>query len=86
MMEQYVVNIFASVILGIIGYFLKSTMEELKKCKDIANKAQTDISIMKVDYMNKYDHLSEKFDELANSVKDLTREIKELNKELQKKL
>jgi len=85
-MDQVVINLVGTAILAVIGWFLKSTIEELRSGKDLAVKANNDISVIKVDYMNKYDHLTEKFDELATSVKDLTKEIKELNKELQKKL
>lgn len=85
MMEQYLFNILGGSFTAVLGYFLKTTMDDLRKVKEVANEAKNDINILKVDHMNKYDHLTDKFDELAISVKDLTKEIKDLNKELRKK-
>ena len=68
------------IMLAIIGYFLKSTMEELKSVKELSYKTQNDLNILKNDHINKYDNMTEKFDELKTAVIDLTKEIKELNK------
>lgn len=73
------------IMLSVIAYFLKKTMDELKEVKDVAYTAKNDLSLLKNDHLNKYEHLTEKFDILCDSVKDLTKEIKELNKELNKK-
>jgi uncharacterized membrane-anchored protein YhcB (DUF1043 family) len=78
-------TLIGGVMLGIITYFLKRTMDELKEVKDVAYTAKNDLSVLKNDHINKYEHMSEKFDILCESVKDLTKEIKELNKELNKK-
>jgi len=79
--ESYVLG----TLLAIIGYFLKSTMDDLRKVKDIAYGNQSELSVLKNDHINKYDHLTEKFDKLCDSVKDLTNEIKLLNREFKKK-
>ena len=68
------------IMLAIIGYFLKSTMEELKSVKELSYRTQNDLNILKNDHINKYDNMTEKFDELKAAVIDLTKEIKELNK------
>ncbi len=78
-------TLIGGVMLGIISYFLKRTMDELKEVKDVAYSAKNDLSLLKNDHINKYEHMTEKFDTLCESVRDLTREIKELNKELNKK-
>jgi len=71
--------------IAIIGYFLKQTMEDLRKVKDLSYENKNKLSVMENDYLNKHNHLSEKFDELYGAVKDLTVEIKSLTKEINKK-
>lgn len=78
-------TLIGGIMMGIIAYFLKRTMDELKEVKDVAYNAKNDLSVLKNDHINKYEHLTDKFDVLCESVKDLTKEIKELNKELNKK-
>jgi hypothetical protein len=73
------------VMMTIISYFLKRTMDELKEVKNVAYDAKNKLSVLENDYINKYEHLTDKFDTLCESVKDLTQEIKELNRELNKK-
>lgn len=71
--------------ISIIGYYLKTTLSELKEVKSIANENRTKIEVMEVDYLNKVNNLNDKFDRLFDAVRDLTIEIKILNKELSKK-
>ena len=68
------------IMLGIIGYFLKATMAELKSVKDLSYNTKNQLDILKNDHTNKYANMSDKFDELKTAVVDLTKEIKELNK------
>lgn len=82
-LRMEIINILTAIggiMLSIIGYFLKQTMEELKAVKNLSYKTQNDLNILKNDHMNKYDNMTEKFDELKAAVIDLTKEIKELNK------
>ena len=78
-------TLIGGVMLGVISYFLKRTMDELKEVKNVAYEARNELNILKNDHINKYEHMTEKFDTLCESVRDLTKEIKELNKELNKK-
>lgn len=71
--------------ISIIGYYLKTTLNELRDVKNIANENRTKIEVMEVDYLNKVNNLNDKFDRLFDAVRDLTIEIKILNKELSKK-
>ena len=71
--------------IAIIGYFLRQTMEDLKKTKELTYENKNKLSVMENDYLNKHNHLSEKFDDLYGAVKDLTVEIKSLTKEINKK-
>lgn len=71
--------------ISVIGYYLRTTLSELKTVKEIANENRIKIEVMEVDYINKINNLNEKFDRLFEAVKDLTTEIKSLNRELSKK-
>lgn len=78
-----VINILTAIggiMLGIISWFLKATMAELKEVKDLSYSTKNQLDILKNDHLNKYANMSDKFDELKAAVVDLTKEIKELNK------
>jgi predicted nucleic acid-binding Zn-ribbon protein len=68
------------VMLSVIGYFLKSTMDDLKGVKTISFETKSKLALLENDSSNKYNNLSEKFDDLKGALIDLTKEIKELNK------
>jgi len=75
-------NMIMSTVIGIIvgvgGYFLKKTMDDLDKTKELSNKTATELEVLKTDHLNKHEHLSDKFDDLKDSIVVLTKEIKEL--------
>lgn len=75
-----ILTMIGGLMLGVIGYFLRSTMEELKSVKNLSYETKNQLDILKNDHMNKYDNMTEKFDELKTAVIELTKEIKELNK------
>lgn len=75
-----VLTMIGGVMLTVIGYFLKSTMDELKEIKLLSYKTKGDLEILKNDHVNKYANITDKFDELKSAVVELTKEIKELNK------
>ena len=75
-----ILTAIGGLMLGIIGYFLKSTMEELKSVKSLSYETKNQLDILKNDHANKYDNLSDKFESLKDAMVDLTKEIKELNK------
>ena len=75
-----ILTMIGGLMLGIIGYFLKSTMEELKSVKNLSYETKNQLDILKNDHINKYANITDKFDELKSAVVDLTKEIKELNK------
>lgn len=70
------------IVVTILGYFLKTTMEELKEVKNMAVETKTKLEVVENDHKNKYAHLSDKLDELYIMVKDLILEVKELNKKI----
>jgi hypothetical protein len=81
-MEMQILTFIGGVMIAIIGYFLKRTMDELKEVKQMSYDNRSQIDILKIDYKNKYDNLSEKFDELKLTMVELIKEIKELNKRI----
>lgn len=81
-MEAQIINFIGAAMLAVITYFLKKTMSDLTKMKEITHDNKTQIEILKVDYKNKIDHLSDKFDELKLTMSELIKEIKELNRRI----
>lgn len=68
------------VMLAVISYFLKTTMDDLKSIKLMTFETKNKLGIIENDYLNKHANLSDKFDDLKAALVDLTKEIKELNK------
>jgi flagellar capping protein FliD len=66
-------------MLAVIGYFLKRTMEELKEVKEVAYSTSTKVKVLENDYVNKVQQLNDKFDLLAESLKELNKNIQKLN-------
>jgi len=75
-----ILTLIGGLMLTIIGYFLKSTMDELKNVKNLSYETRNQLDVLKNDHLNKYATITDKFDELKSAVVDLTKEIKELNK------
>jgi hypothetical protein len=75
-----ILTLVSGIMLAIIGYFLKATMEDLKLVKIATFETKNKLAILENDYINKYNALSDKFDDLKVALIDLTKEIKELNK------
>ena len=75
-----ILTLVSGIMLAIIGYFLKATMEDLKLVKISTFETKNKLAILENDYINKYNALSDKFDDLKVALIDLTKEIKELNK------
>jgi non-ribosomal peptide synthetase component E (peptide arylation enzyme) len=81
------------IIIVIIGYFLRGTMEDIKENKrhtdmeierlkenSAANKAKIDV--LESESNLKYSHLNQKLDELYAMLRDLIIEVKDINKRI----
>jgi hypothetical protein len=68
------------VMLTILGYFLKETMNDLKSVKLLTYETKNKLDILQNDHINKHANLTDKFDELKQALNELTKELKELNK------
>ena len=80
MMVNELLTLIGGIMLAVIGYFLRQTMEELKDVKKMAYETKNKLDILSNDHTNKYDNLTEKMSELKEVISDLTNEIKQLNK------
>jgi len=82
MSTQDILTAVGGIMLAVIGYFLKKTMEDLRDVKLLSYNTKSELDILRNDHTNKYANLTEKLDGLKSSLQELTIEIKELNKRL----
>lgn len=75
-----ILTMIGGVILTILGYFLKETMNDLKSVKLLTYETKNKLDILQNDHINKHANLTDKFDELKQALNELTKELKELNK------
>ncbi len=75
-----ILTLIGGVMLTILGYFLKSTMDDLKSVKLLTYETKNKLDILQNDHINKHANLTDKFDELKQALNELTKELKELNK------
>jgi peptidoglycan hydrolase CwlO-like protein len=75
-------TVIGGLMLSVIGYFLKRTMDELKEIKMITQDNQTKIKILENDYVNKIDSLNQRIDMLYNSIEKLTDKIEKLSNKI----
>jgi uncharacterized coiled-coil DUF342 family protein len=80
MME--LLTIIGGLMLSVIGFFLRQTMNELKEVKEVAYKTKSKVEVLENDYLNKVASLNQKFDLLYNAIDKLTGKIEELNKKI----
>jgi hypothetical protein len=75
-----ILTLIGGVMMTILGYFLKSTMDDLKSVKLLTYETKNKLDILQNDHINKHANLTDKFDELKTALNELTKELKELNK------
>ena len=72
------VMLIFGVLISIIGYFLKETMEDLKDVQNMAQETKIDLGLVKLDSKNKYDNLLEKIEQLFETNKEIISELKQI--------
>lgn len=77
-----ILTAIGGIMLAIIGYFLKSTMEELKEVKKVTYLTSTKLEVLERDYLLQVKYLNDKFDDLSDSMAELTKEIKILSQKI----
>jgi len=75
-----ILTAIGGMMLTVVGYFLKSTMDDLKSVKLLTYETKNKLDILQNDHINKHANLTDKFDELRQALNELTKELKELNK------
>jgi|AntAceMinimDraft_17_1070374.scaffolds.fasta_scaffold30576_4 Tfp pilus assembly protein PilO len=92
MESKYIIELIIALVVSIIGYFLKRTMDKIDELEDrietnkdntIINK--TTMAVIEVKTESKFVNLSDKIDMLFTSIGALTKEIKDLNKTISQK-
>ena len=77
-----VITIIAGIIISVLSYFTKATMDRLGKVEETASATKIKLEILQNDHTNKNENLQEKIEALTAIVKELSLDIKELNKRL----
>ena len=77
-----ILTMIGGVMLSVIAYFLKATMDDLKSVKEMAYDNRSKLELLQNDYNNKHTNLTEKFDELKLTMTELIKEIKALNQRI----
>ena len=92
-MNEEIVYFIVTIIISVLGYFLKGTMDDVKFMKKDIERVKTDnlkqqgeINMLRQDHSSKFETLDDKIDELKETLKELTKEIKALNIEFAKAL
>lgn len=75
-----ILTAIGGIMLSVIGYFLKSTMDDLKSVKATSFETKNKLALLENDSINKFNSMSDKMEDLKSALIDLTKEIKELNK------
>lgn len=78
-----ILTFIGGIMLSIISYFLKRTMDELKEVKSVTYKNQSRLDVLENDYINKIDQLNQRMDMLYKSIERLTDKIEKLNSRIQ---
>ena len=72
------VMLIFGILISIIGYFLKETMDDLKDVQNMAQETKIDLGLVKLDTKNKYDNLLEKIEQLFETNKEIISELKQI--------
>jgi len=70
------------IVVSVVSYFLKTSMEEIKNVKEVVFKTKMKVEVLENDYLNKISALNEKFENLYKAIDRLTLKIENLNKKM----
>jgi hypothetical protein len=68
--------------ISIISFFLRRTLNQLEKVKEVTYDNKAKIEIIHTDYINKVSSLNQRMDMLYNSIEKLSDKIDQLNKNI----
>jgi len=78
-MDMDLGKIIIGLIVGLLGWFLKNTMDDLKRVKEQSEANRAGLELLRMEYGGKFENLTEKVAELKETLADLILEIKKLN-------
>ncbi len=78
---QQIGTVIVGIVISIIAYFMKATMDEIKIHRDKLNAHDVEIKVLE----NNHNSLNNRMDELFDAIKELSIDIKGLTRELSKK-
>lgn len=84
-MENNLEYIIIGILFGALSYFLKDVIDDVKELKKQYANTKNELDVLKNDFVNKHNSMSDKFEELKDAMYDLTKEVKSLTLEISKK-
>lgn len=72
--------IVITIIVGVIGYFLKGVIDEVRGNKSDISEMKTDLRVLESDTKNKQENILDKIETINEVIKDLMVEIKVISK------
>jgi len=76
---NYIIEIIGGVIMGVIGFFLKRTMDQLDKTTVQCYKNEHNIDVLSRTFELKHDNLGQQMEKLSNSLDKLADKIDTLH-------
>lgn len=75
-LEQLLISV-NSILFLIVGYFLASTISDLKSVTKLAVSTKSKLDVLENDHLNKHESLSADMKRLTRAIEENTREMKE---------
>lgn len=85
-MSEQLLYTIGGILISIISYFLKETMDDLKELKKQYAVTKNELDVLKNDHVNKNSQLSKDIVDLKDVVYDLTQELKEFRKDISEEI
>lgn len=77
-----IVGLASSLAISVIGFFLKNALNEIKEVKTMALETKQTVAVLKTDYVNKIESLTDKLSLLNDGIEKLTNKIDKLNNKI----
>jgi TolA-binding protein len=79
MSVDQILMFIGGLLFSVIGYFLKTTMDDLRGVKEMVIKTKSELDVLKNEQANKHQNLSDKIDDMREDIRELKDLIKELH-------
>lgn len=74
----FLAGVIVTIITGVIGYFLKGVMEDVRELKKQVNDNKNQLDILKAEQQIRHDQNLREFEEMKEALRDNIKESKEL--------